>query len=352
MGMITAPACSFMLADHRIGDDAPCFIVAEVGLAHDGSLGTAHAFIDVAARAGVDAIKFQTHIADAESSPDEPFRVPFSRQDDSRMAYWARTAFDAGAWRGLAEHARDSRLIFLSSPFSLAAVDLLESIDGPAWKIASGEVSNLLLLDRIARTGRPVILSSGLSDDDELARSINRLRDADVDVALLRCTTAYPSPPEQIGLDLLPRWRERFDVPVGLSDHSGVVWHGVIAAANGAAIVEVHVTLSRDAFGPDVPASLTPEELTQLVQGIRFAERMRTPAATRGRGDIEAMRAIFCPGLVTARPLGAGHVLTHDDLSTAKPLRGLAAGDFERALGRALRRALDAREPIREEDLR
>src|SRR5688500_6749139 len=145
-----------------------CLIIAEVGLAHDGSLGLAHAFIDDAARGGADAVKFQTHIASAESTPAEPFRVNFSRQDATRYDYWKRMEFTEVEWRGLAEHAAERGLLFLSSPFSIEAVELLTRVGMPMWKIASGEVGNRPLLDAVVATGRPVLLSSGMSGMSEL----------------------------------------------------------------------------------------------------------------------------------------------------------------------------------------
>ncbi len=151
------------IADRTVGAGQPCFVVAEVGQAHDGSLGACHAYIDAAARAGVDAVKFQTHIANEESSPDEPWRVKFSPQDETRFAYWKRMEFPAAAWAGLAQHAADKGLIFLSSAFSTAAVELLEKLGMPAWKVASGESTSLPLLRRMALTGKPVLLSSGMS---------------------------------------------------------------------------------------------------------------------------------------------------------------------------------------------
>src|SRR5258706_2048327 len=149
---------------HRAGwDTSGCLIIAEVAQAHDGSLGLAHAFIDAIAAAGADAVKFQTHIAAAESTPAEPFRVKFSKQDASRYEYWKRMEFTEDQWRGLAEHARERGILFVSSPFSIEAVDLLERVGMPMWKIPSGETSNAMLLDRILDTGAPVLLSTWMS---------------------------------------------------------------------------------------------------------------------------------------------------------------------------------------------
>src|SRR5688572_6576918 len=201
-----------------------CLIVAEVGLSHDGSLGIAHAFIDEIARNGADAVKFQTHIAEAESTPAEPFRVKFSRQDATRYEYWQRMAFTAEQWGGLADHARERGLLFVSSPFSIEAVELLERIGQPFWKIASGEVCNAQLLDRVTSTGIPVLLSSGMSDVGEIDAAVARVKAAGRQVGVFQCTTAYPCPPEKIGLNMLTFYRDRYACLVGLSDHSATIY--------------------------------------------------------------------------------------------------------------------------------
>ena len=170
-----------------VGVGAPCLIIGEVALSHDGSLGLAHAFVDVIAEAGADAVKFQTHIAEAESTLSEPFRVPFSTQDASRYEYWERMAFKEHEWVGLAEHARERELLFLSSPFSDAAVDLLERVGVPGWKIGSGETGNRSLLERVARTRLPVILSSGLSSFAELDAAAELIRSVGAPLVVLQC---------------------------------------------------------------------------------------------------------------------------------------------------------------------
>src|SRR5688572_22971563 len=166
------------IAGRPVGPGAPCLIVAEVAQAHDGSLGAAHAYIDAVARTGADGIKFQTHIADAESTPDEQFRVRFSRRDKTRYDYWKRMEFSAEEWRGLSEHAKERGLLFLSSAFSLEAVDLLDDLGMVAWKVGSGEVTTTPLLERMAKTGRPVLLSSGMSSWEELDRAVEIVRGA------------------------------------------------------------------------------------------------------------------------------------------------------------------------------
>ena len=161
-------------------------IIAEIGQAHEGSLGIAHSYIDAMAQAGVNAIKFQTHIAEAESSEFEPFRVKFSYEDDSRFDYWKRMEFSEDQWIGLKKHCEDKGMEFLSSPFSCAAVDLLENIGVKRYKIGSGEVNNLLLVKKIINTGKPIILSSGMSSFAELDRTVNFIKQHSNDLSILQ----------------------------------------------------------------------------------------------------------------------------------------------------------------------
>jgi N-acetylneuraminate synthase len=330
-----------------------CLIIGEVGLAHDGSLGLAHAFIDEVARGGADAVKFQTHIAAAESTPAEPFRVKFSRQDATRYEYWKRIEFSEAQWKGLADHARDTGLLFLSSPFSCEAVDLLDRVGMAMWKVGSGEVSTLPLLDAMIATGRPILLSSGMSDLAELDKAVDRVRRANAPLAVLQCTTAYPCPPERIGLNMIPFFRERYGGFVGLSDHSGTIYPGIAAATLGAEVVEVHVTMSRGMFGPDVPASVTIDELRQLVDGIRFVERMRANPVDKDviARDMAPLRAIFNKSLVARERLAAGTVLTEAHLAMKKPGTGIPAGRLPEIVGRVLRRNLEVDEQLRADDI-
>lgn len=313
-------------------------VVAEVAQAHDGSLGTAHAFIDAVAQTGADAVKFQTHIAEAESSEREPWRVVFSSQDASRYAYWKRTGFSKEQWVELKAHADEKDLIFLSSPFSMKAVEWLQEMDIPAWKIASGEVGNLLLLDAMMATGKPLLLSSGMSSWQELDGAVERIRAAGNPFLLMQCTTAYPCPPEVWGLNVMREMQNRYDCPVGFSDHSGTLYPGMAAVTLGARLIEVHVTLSRQAFGPDVPASLTPEELTRLVEGVRaVATALQHPVNKDAIArEKEELRRNFGQSLVAAATLPHGTRLERVHLSSRKPLDGIPVADFEKWIGKVL----------------
>ncbi len=334
--------------------EAPCTIIAEVAQAHDGSLGMAHAFIDAAASAGVDAVKFQTHIAAEESTASEPWRVKFSKQDETRFDYWKRMEFAPEQWVGLKDHAREKGLIFLSSPFSLAAVDLLRALKISAWKVASGELTNLPLIAHMTKDKRPIMLSTGMSPHDEIDAAVKVVRDAKVDFAIFQCTTQYPSPPEAIGLNILDELRARHQCAVGLSDHSGTIYPSLAAvAAHKAQVIEVHLTLSRDMFGPDVVASVTPAELKQLVEGVRFIEKMS--AHPIGKQEIDPrtapMRQIFFKSVVPLTDLAQGATLRESDLGLKKPGTGIPAAQYASVIGRTLARSVKKDIPLQPEDL-
>ncbi len=329
-----------------------CLLIGEIAQTHDGSLGTAHAYIDAIANAGADAIKFQTHIAAAESTPGEPWRVKFSRQDATRYEYWQRMEFTEAQWQGLAEHAAERGLLFLSSAFSFAAVELLERLGMPAWKVGAGEITNLPMLEMMAQTGKPVLLSSGMSNWAELDAAVACARAQDAPVAVFQCTTAYPCPPEKLGLNVLAELRDRYACPVGLSDHSGTIYAGLAAATLGANLIEVHVTFSRECFGPDVPASLTTAELKQLAAGLRFLERALTHPVNKDdlASQLGDVRNAFGKSLVAAHALAAGQRLTAADIACKKPGTGLSPARFHEFVNRTLKRALDANTLLSEDD--
>lgn len=330
-----------------------CFIIGEVAQAHDGSLGTAHAFIDAIAKAGADAVKFQTHIASAESTPAEPWRVRFSPQDATRYDYWRRMEFSEPQWAALRAHATERGLKFLSSPFSREAVDLLSRVGVHAWKIASGELATPDLFEGIAETGLPVYLSTGMSTLAEVDDAVARVKSRNLALTVMQCTSAYPCGPERVGLNLLEEYRRRYCTPVGLSDHSGTIFPGLAAATLGAAVLEVHVTLSREMFGPDVAASVTTTELRQLVDGVRFIETMMARPVDKDAmaGELGTVRALFTKSVVARADLPPGTVLQPTHLIAKKPGSGIPASRIGQLTGRRVKRHVAADALLSEDDL-
>jgi len=347
------PTSAFELAGHQIGPGHTCLVVGEVAQAHDGSLGLAHAFIDAIAGAGAHAVKFQTHIAEAESTRAEPFRVKFSKQDATRFDYWRRMSFTEEQWIGLAAHAHERGLIFLSSPFSIEALELLERVGVPAWKVGSGETTNAPLLDRMAATRLPVLISSGMSSWAELDEAVERVAGAGSPVAVLQCTTEYPVAAERVGLNLLAELDARYHCPVGLSDHSGTIYPSLAAVTLGASLVELHVALSRDMFGPDVAASVTPTELRDLVDGIAFVESALAHPVDKDAlsATMAETKQIFGRSVALRRALQAGTTLTAEHLTLKKPGSGIAPVRLHELIGRTLSRDVAPDQLLADEDL-
>ncbi|MEM7588307.1 MAG: N-acetylneuraminate synthase family protein, partial [Acidobacteriota bacterium] len=279
--------------------------------------------------------------------------VKFSRQDVTRYEYWQRMELAPEHWAGLAEHARDQGLVFLSSAFSFKAVDLLAGLDMAAWKVASGEITTLPLLRRMAETGKPVLLSSGMSTWDELDTAAALVRDSGAPLALFQTTTSYPCPPEKLGLNVLGELAQRYGCPVGLSDHSAKIYAGLAAVALGASLLEVHLTFSRESFGPDTSSSLRVDELAQLVEGVRFTETaLAHPVDKQAMAtELDELRGIFGKSVVASRDLAAGVVLSAADLGLKKPATGIPASRYDELIGRTLARAVTRDQQLQEDDL-
>ncbi|MDC0319206.1 N-acetylneuraminate synthase family protein [Verrucomicrobia bacterium] len=314
------------------------YLIAEIGQAHDGSLGIAHSFIDALKGTGIDAIKFQMHIADAESSIDEPFRVKFSYADKNRIDYWRRMEFNLEQWNGIKNHCEEYGFDFIVSAFSNLAIDNLEKLNVTKYKIGSGEVSNLLILEKISRTKKPVILSSGLSSLEELDRSVSYLTGRVKSIALTQCTTAYPTSPNTWGLNAIKILKDRFNLPVGFSDHSGDIYACLFAGALGAELLEFHVTFDKSMFGPDSKASLTIKQVKQLVKGIEQLKIAKSNPATKSLNEeMINLKNIFEKSLSVNKVMKKGMTLNFEDLEGKKPYgKGISAKEFNNVIGRKL----------------
>ncbi len=327
-------------------------VIGEVAQAHDGSLGTAHAYIDAIADAGADMVKFQTHIAAAESTKEEPWRVKFSYEDDLRYDYWKRMQFTEEQWNGLKQHAEERGLVFLSTPFSVDAAKMLERLNVSLWKISSGEVSDPWLLKFILSTRKPVIFSTGMSTIENIDKYADKLKKAGAQFALLQCTTNYPVAPEKVGLNVLEQFIKKYPI-AGLSDHSGEMWPSLAAVTMGARIIEVHVCLSKYDFGPDVPASLTQEKFAEMIRGIRFITKMKNNPVNKDLVSQELSRnsQIFAKSVCAKLPITKGTVISEEIIALKKPANGIPAIDVDRIIGKTVNRDFEADEFITYSDL-
>jgi N,N'-diacetyllegionaminate synthase len=336
------------IAGRSLGPGTPTFLVAEIGNNHDGSLGQAKALIEAAAGAGADAVKFQTHLADAEMLPSAPTPPHF---DEPRFEFTRRMELGFDEHVALKAFAEERGLVFFSSPFSVEAVELLERLDVPAYKLASGEVTNPPVVEAVAASGRPVLLSTGMSGLDEIAGAVSILREHGTPFLIMQCTSAYPCPPEKVNLSAMRTLGERFDCPVGLSDHTPEIYTAIAAVALGASCIEKHFTLSRRLHGPDHHASLEPDDLASLVAGVRHVEAAIGSGTKDRDPTLDPVRATFEKSVVTATSVPEGALIERAMLTTKRPGDGIPARRLPDVVGRRAARQLESNRLIEEADL-
>jgi N,N'-diacetyllegionaminate synthase len=336
------------IAGNPVGPDAPALIVAEIGNNHDGSIRLAERLIEAAAEAGVDAVKFQTHIAEAEMLPSTPTPPHF---DEPRWEFTKRMELSKDDHVRLKAFAEERGLVFFSSPFSIEAVELLEEVGVPTYKVASGELTNPPLLEAVAATGKPVLVSTGMSGMEDVERAAATLRSGGSELVVLQCTSNYPCPPELVNLRAMVAMGERLGVLYGLSDHTHGLWTSVAAAALGAVVIEKHFTLSKRLYGPDHHASLTPEELARLVEGVREVEAAMGSGLKERDPALDPARATFEKSIVAKIRIPAGAVLEREMLTTKRPGNGISALRLPQVVGRKAARELEPDHQLEEGDL-
>lgn len=310
-------------------------IIAEIGSVHDGSFGNALRLVDAAAGAGANVIKFQTHIPEAETLKNAPNPSYFN--NESRYEYFQRTSFTIDQWRRIAKHCADMNVSFLSSPFSLEAVDLLESVGVDSYKIPSGEVANTPLLERVRKTGKPIYLSSGMSNWYELDRAVEILSVNEL-LTIMQCTSAYPCPPEKVGLNVIPEMKKKYQIDVGFSDHTLGFAASIGAVVTGANVIEKHFTFSKLMYGSDAMHSMEPLEFRKFCQEVSDAFRMRESLVDKDDlTPFKEIKKIFEKSIVTSKKLKAGTVLSLEDLSYKKPGDGIKASEYRNLIGRIIK---------------
>jgi N,N'-diacetyllegionaminate synthase len=337
---------AFRVADRIVGPGAPCFVVAEAGVNHDGDPERALRLVGAAAEAGADAVKFQTFDADLLASPraaKAQYQARATGGGEMQADMLRRLQLSEEVHHLLADEARRRGLLFLSTPFDVGSADFLVSLGVPALKMGSGELTNLPLLAHVAGMGRPLMLSTGMADLAEVDAAVAAVRAAgSPPLALLHCVSCYPADPADVNLRAMETMSARYGVPVGFSDHTLGIEIALAAVALGASILEKHLTLDRSLPGPDHAASIEPGEMAALVRGVRLVEA----ALGHGRkepapGERELARAAR-RSLVAARDIPEGAVLTSDLVTILRPGTGLPAASLPALLGRRVRRAIPA----------
>ncbi|HVR30116.1 MAG TPA: pseudaminic acid synthase [Thermoanaerobaculia bacterium] len=338
------------IGDRRIGPGAPCYLVAELSGNHGGDLGRALALVEAAAASGADAIKLQTYTADTITldSDRPPFRIGGGTLWDGRLLHdLYREAQTPWNWQPrLKEAAEDLGLACFSSPFDATAIDFLEAMEVPAYKIASFELIDLPLIERVASTGKPLILSTGMATESEIEEAMTAARAAGAGgVVLLQCTSAYPAPVEEANLRSIPLLAERFGVAAGLSDHTLGIAVPVAAVALGACLIEKHLTLSRDEPGPDSAFSLEPREFAAMVEAVQTAERA-LGAARLAPTAHEDRSKIFRRSLFVVADVRRGERFTERNVRSIRPGHGLPPKHLRSVMGRHAARDIERGTPL------
>jgi len=339
----------FRIQSRIVGDEAPPLVIAGIGINHEGDVDKARRMVDDAARAGCECVKFQCHVIDDEMIPNDV--VP-GNTTDTIWNIMARCALGEDDERMLKRHAEASGLVYLSTPFSRAAADRLHRMDVAAYKIGSGECNNYPLVRHIAGFGKPVILSTGMNDLRSIRPAVDILRRADVPYALTHCTSMYPTPYDKVRLGAIGELRDAFpDAIVGLSDHSIGNYTCLAAVALGARILEKHFTSDKSWPGPDVPISIDPAELGDLVRGTRAVFEALGGGKTILPEEQPTIDFAYA-SVVTIRDINAGEALSAANVWVKRPGTGeIRARDFDRVLGRRAGRSIPVNTQIRWSDL-
>lgn len=334
------------IGDRAVGVGRPTFIIAEAGVNHNGNIGMARQLVDEAVKAGADAVKFQTFKAERLVTPDAPkaeYQKSTTGANESLFEMLRQLELSPEAHRDLMAYCKEKGILFMSTPFDEESADLLGDLGVAVYKIPSGEVTNLPFLAHVARQGKPMIISTGMSSLGEVESAVHTIELADnQQFVLLHCVSDYPADPRNANLRAMNTMATAFDVPVGYSDHTLGIEVSLAAVALGACVIEKHFTLDRNLPGPDHKSSLEPNELLALVQGIRIVE------AALGHGRKEAVAredntaTVARKSLVTVRDIPAGQVLTEEMIAIKRPGTGLPPGMRVHIVGRTVKQDIPA----------
>ena len=335
------------IGQREVGAGRPCFIIAEAGINHNGDVKLAAELVAAAAEAGADAIKIQTHFPE-----DEMLRggATAAYVGESLFDLLTRTAVSRDDHFTLRDLAAAKGIVFLSTPFSREAADFLETVGVPAFKTGSGELTHVPLQQHIARKGKPMIISTGMSTPDEIDRTVQAVREVGTPFALMHCTSTYPTPYEHVQLDCIPALQEKYGVPVGFSDHTLGSFAAFAAVTVGANLFEKHFTISRTLPGPDQQGSMEPRELQELVRGIRAIEQARGAAKIIQPGE-QDVRNMALHSVVSIRPISAGATIGAGDVWAKRPGTGIPARQLGEVIGRTAKHAIDKDRLITWDDL-
>jgi sialic acid synthase SpsE len=343
-----ADSTHITIGAREIGAGRPCFVIAEVGINHNGDMKLATELVDAAAAAGADAIKFQTHFPEHEMLKGG---ATAAYVGESLFDLLTRTALSRDDHFTLRDRATQKGILFLSTPFSREAADFLATVGVPAYKTGSGELTHLPMQRHIARKGKPMIVSTGMSTPEEIDRTVQVIRSEGTPFALMHCTSTYPTPYEHVQLDCIGGLQKKYGVPVGFSDHTLGSFAAFAAVALGANLFEKHFTVSRSLPGPDQQGSMEPKDLEELVRGIRAIEQVRGAVKKIQPGE-QDVRDMALHSVVSIRDIAEGATIGADDVWAKRPGTGIPARQLGEVVGRVAKRAIARDTLVAWDDLR
>jgi N,N'-diacetyllegionaminate synthase len=326
-------------------------ISAEVGSVHDGSFGNAIKLIEYTKAMGADVIKFQTHISEAETLRNAP--MPPAFKGEPRYEYFERTAFDESKWKEIKEKCDSEGIEFMSSPFSIEAVELLENLDMKRYKIPSGEVTNLPMLEVIAETKKQILLSTGMSSLAEIDDAISTINKYHNDIIILQCTSEYPCSLENVGLNMLEFFHEKYKFPVGFSDHTPNIYASLAAVSLGAIYIEKHFTYSKEMYGSDAKYGIEPNEFKSLIDGIREIEIIQNHMVDKDTlaKEKEDIKLIYEKSIVLKNDLKNGDTIKAEFIAFKKPGSGIKPKDLDKVINQKVNRDIKANTLLSLDDL-
>jgi sialic acid synthase SpsE len=337
------------IGNRKIGDKYPVFVIAEAGINHNGSLLIAKKLVDIAKKAGADCIKFQTHITE-----EEMIKTKILPGKISKTPLWniiKNCELSVNDEIKIKKYCKERKIIFLSTPFSIPAVDRLEKINILAYKIGSGELTNLPFLKHIAKTGKPVILSTGMSNMDEIKKSIKLFQKLEIQLAILQTTSEYPCDYQDINLKVIDNYKKKFNIPVGISDHSLGIYTALGAIARGACIVEKHITLDKKMPGPDQKLSLEYNELSELVKGCKAVKLALGDSKKILKNELPVLH-FARESIVTGESISKGDIFSEKNLITKRPNTGdIPAKKFYDIIGKKAKRDIQKNKQLKRSDI-
>src|SRR5688572_24606395 len=341
---------AFRIGSRDVGLDHPPLVIAEVGINHEGSFEKAISLVDAAVGAGAELVKFQCHITEKEMVPTD--MTPGEISKEKLWDIIKRCELNADEERRVQKYCNEKSIIYLSTPFSREAADRLDAMGVPAFKIGSGECNNIPLLQHIAAKGKPMIVSTGMNDLDSVRKSVAAIKQFNVPLALMHCTSMYPTPYEKVRLGAIADLQAAFPgVPLGLSDHSLNIWTCLGAVALGACLLEKHFTISREWPGPDTGISIEPDELKDLIDGSRAIWRARGGSKTILAEEQPVIDFAYAT-VVTIAPVKAGDVFSRDNIWVKRPGVGkILAERFDDVIGRKATKSIAAEVHVNPEDV-